>query len=153
MIPVRVIGLLCLVVISVSMLTGSLVFAQMLLDTAPVVKVHSTTVVTKDIRPGTFIEIEQDLEYLRDCGAHIDRFLFDCCSGRKMLEPVSYIHPPEGLGRFKIKFSEYVPINFKPGPARYDATPAYWCNPVQRWWTPITRPGNKSTTLPFEIVK
>lgn len=150
---VRFLGLMFLALISSVLVGGSLLFARMLMDTGPVVRVVKSQVTTQDVRACGKVEIEQMIDYMRDCGGHVDRWLFDCCGGRKQLQAVNYLHPPEGLGVKTIRFSEDVPCNFREGTARYVATPAYWCNPVQRWWTPITRPGNKSTSLPFPIIK
>ena len=33
-----------------------------------------------------------------------------------------------------------MPLNFRSGPAEYRALPSYFCNPLQRYYWPITRP-------------
>jgi hypothetical protein len=62
---------------------------------------------------------------------------------------IDYERPPQGLGTHVITFRVWIPDNFVPGPAIYRATPQYACNPLQRYYRPITRP---DTVIEFDIV-
>lgn len=74
--------------------------------------------------------------------------LYDSHTHREFLRDVDYEYRPLGLGTRTITFGEEVPANFVPGPEEYRALPAYHCNPLQKYYWPITRP---ETVLRFDI--
>ncbi|WP_449411120.1 hypothetical protein [Methylobacterium komagatae] len=112
-------------------------------------EVLSSQVLTPRVRPGDKLLIRQRIRYNRDCATHVDRALYDSHTNRRFLDDVDYRHPPLGLGVKTITFEETVPDNFGNGPAEYRALPSYWCNVLQQYYWPITRP---ETILKFGIV-
>lgn len=144
----RILGLTCLSLVSASILSTAGTLAWFAADRSVPVEVLSSEVLTPRVRPGDKLVIRQRLRYIRNCSAHIDRVLYDSHTHREFLRDVDYEYPPLGLGTRTITFEEEVPANFGPGPGEYRALPAYHCNPLQKYYWPITRP---ETVLRFEI--
>lgn len=145
---VRVLGLTCLGLVSASILGAAGTLAWFAADRSVPVEVLSSEVLTPRVRPGDKLVIRQRLRYIRNCSAHVDRVLYDSHTRREFLRDVDYEYPPLGLGTRTVTFEEDVPTNFGPGPAEYRALPAYHCNPLQKYYWPITRP---ETVLRFEV--
>ncbi|TXN79290.1 hypothetical protein [Methylobacterium sp. WL8] len=155
----RLFGYFTLTLVCGTILTVAGVFAWFAGDRAVPVVVMSSEVLTPRVRPGDKLLIRQRVRFLRDCAVHVDRALYDhAADGRTMeqsdtrrefLKDVDYDHPQLGLGVRTITFEEEVPLNFRPGPAEYRALPSYSCNPLQKFYWPITRP---ETIIRFEVV-
>ena len=145
----RVFGYFTLTLICGTILTVAGTFAWFAGDRAIPVEVLSSQVLTPRVRPGDKLVIRQRVRYLRNCAAHVDRALYDAHTHREFLRDVDYDQPPLGLGTKTITFEEDVPANFKGGTGEYRALPSYSCNPLQKYYWPITRP---ETLLRFEIV-
>ncbi|AYO83642.1 hypothetical protein [Methylobacterium brachiatum] len=145
----RILGFGCLGVICSAILTTAGVLAWFAADRALPTEVLSSEVLTPRVRPGDKLVIRQRVRYMRNCAAHVDRALYDAHTHREFLRDVDYDQPPLGLGTKTITFEEDVPANFKGGVGEYRALPSYSCNPLQKYYWPITRP---ETLLRFEIV-
>lgn len=145
----RILGGLFLSLLSASILSAAGTLAWFAADRALPVEVLSSEVLTPRVRPGDKLLIRQRVRYIRSCSAHVDRALFDSHTHREFLRDIDYESPPLGLGTRTITFEEDVPMIFQGGPGEYRATPAYHCNPLQKYYWPISRP---ETVLRFEIV-
>ena len=155
----RILGFGCLSLICSAILAAAGTLAWFAADRAVPVEVMSSEVLTPRVRPGDKLIIRQRIKYIRDCAVHVDRALYDRGNSlqpldqtdvrREWLRDIDYDHPPLGLGKRTITFEEDVPANFTAGPAEYRALPSYFCNPLQRYYWPITRP---ETILRFEII-
>jgi hypothetical protein len=145
----RILGFGCLGLICSAILSVAGVLAWFAADRAIPVEVLSSQVLTPRVRPGDKLVIRQRVRYVRNCAAHVDRALYDGHTHREFLRDVDYDQPPLGLGTKTITFEEDVPTNFKGGVGEYRALPSYSCNPLQKYYWPITRP---ETLLRFEIV-
>lgn len=144
----RIIGYLCLTTISGSILFAAAILAWWAADRALPVKVHYSWLLETSVRPGSYLHIRQEVEYVRDCRAHVDRVVYDSHTHRYFPEDIDYERPPQGLGTHIITFKVWVPEDFQPGPAFYRATPAYSCNLLQKYYWPITR---ADTVIEFDI--
>lgn len=144
----RILGLTCLSLLSASILFIAGLLAWFAADRAMPVEVLSSEVLTPRVRPGDKLVIRQRVRYFRNCSAHVDRLLNDIHTHREFLRDIDYEYPPLGLGTRTITFEEDVPMNFGPGPGEYRAAPSYACNPLQKYYWPISRP---ETVLRFEI--
>ena len=144
----RWIGYAVLCIISAAILAVAGLLAFFMTDREIPVVVLSTEVLTPTVKPGDKLVIRQRVRYTRDCGGHVDRALYDAVSSRQYLTDVDYERPPRGLGDFWLKFEETVPASFAAGEAQYRATPSYHCNPLQKYYWPITR---EDTVLKFKI--
>lgn len=144
----RILGYICLSLVSASILSTAGCMAWFAADRAVPVEVLSSEVLTPRVRPGDKLVIRQRVRYSRNCSAHVDRALYDSHTHREFLRDIDYEYPPLGLGTRTITFEEEVPANFGPGPGEYRALPAYHCNPLQKYYWPITRP---ETVLRFDI--
>lgn len=145
----RIVGTITLALVSSSIIAVAGTLAWWAADRALPVEVLSSEVLTPRVRPGDKLIIRQRVLYKRDCAAHVDRALFDSFTHRAFLPDVDYIYPPLGLGTKTITFEEEVPAIFKTGDGEYRALPSYSCNPLQKYYWPITRP---ETILRFKIV-
>ncbi|WP_345819949.1 hypothetical protein ABC766_27345 [Methylobacterium fujisawaense] len=145
---VRVLGLTCLSLVSASILSAAGMLAWFAADRAIPVEVLSSEVLTPRVRPGDKLVVRQRVRYLRNCSAHVDRLLLDSHTHREFLRDIDYEYPPLGLGIRTITFEEEVPANFGPGLGEYRAAPSYACNPLQKYYWPISRP---ETVLGFQI--
>ena len=145
----RILGLICLSLVSGAIIFGAGTLAWFAADRALPTEVLSSQVLTPRVRPGDKLLIRQRIKYTRDCAAHVDRSLYDSHTNRKFLDDVDYMHPPLGLGIKTVTFEETVPENFGDGQAEYRALPSYSCNPLQRFYWPISRP---ETILKFEVI-
>jgi hypothetical protein len=145
----RILGFACLGLFCSAILSVAGLLAWFAADRAIPVEVLSSQVLTPRVRPGDKLVIRQRVRYLRNCAAHVDRALYDSDTHREFLRDVDYDQPPLGLGTKTITFEEDVPVNFKGGTGEYRALPSYSCNPLQKYYWPITRP---ETLLRFEIV-
>ncbi len=160
MMIVRIVGYSALTIISSAILGTGGVLAWFLADRELPSVVLSSEVLTPRVKPGDRVIFRQRIDYKRDCGVHVDRYLYDRSARalppeqadirREPLRDIDYDHPPLGLGKKTIIFDEEVPITFKPGPAEYRAVPSYWCNVIHKFYWPITRP---VTILRFEVVE
>jgi hypothetical protein len=144
----RIASIFTLTLLSAAILGIAGTLAWWAADRALPVEVLSSEVLTPRVRPGDKLVIRQRVRYLRNCAAHVDRAIFDSHTHREFLKDVDYDYPPLGLGTKTVTFEEDVPLFFGGGPAEYRALPAYHCNPLQRYYWPITRP---ETVLPFQI--
>jgi hypothetical protein len=144
----RIFGFACLGLICSAIISTAGLLAWFAADRAIPVEVLSSEVLTPRVRPGDKLVIRQRIRYARNCSAHIDRVLYDSHTRREFLRDVDYEYPPLGFGTRTITFEEDVPANFGPGPAEYRALPSYSCNPLQKYYWPITRP---ETVLGFQI--
>lgn len=147
---VRIIGLTCLSLVSASILFTAGLLAWFAADRAIPVEVLSSEVLTPRVRPGDKLVIRQRVRYLRNCSAHVDRLLNDSHTHREFLRDIDYEYPPLGLGTRTITFEEDVPANFGPGLGEYRAAPSYACNPLQKYYWPISR---AETVLQFDIAQ
>lgn len=145
----RLFGYACLSIITGAILSTALLIAWWISDRTLPVKVHYSWLVNTHVTPGSYLEIRQEVEYVRDCRAHVDRVVYDSFTHRDFPADIDYERPPQGLGTHVITFRVWIPDNFVPGPAFYRATPQYACNPLQRYYWPITRP---DTVIEFDIV-
>lgn len=145
----RVLGYACPTLICGAILSTAGLLAWFAADRAVPVQLLSSEVLTPRVRPGDKLVIRQRVRYLRDCSAHVDRALYDSHTMREFLWDVDYDHPPLGIGTKTITFEEDVPATFGGGTAEYRALPSYACNPLQKFYWPITRP---ETLLRFEVV-
>lgn len=144
----RILGLTCLSLVSASILSTAGTLAWFAADRSVPVEVLSSEVLTPRVRPGDKLVIRQRVRYIRNCSAHVDRLLNDSHTHREFLRDIDYEYPPLGLGTRTITFEEEVPANFGPGPGEYRAAPSYACNPLQKYYWPISRP---ETVLRFDI--
>ncbi|CAO4166175.1 hypothetical protein [Methylorubrum aminovorans] len=149
MIAVRFFGYACLGIISAAILSTAGILAWFIADRGLPVEVPETTVLTPTVKPGGRLCIRQRVNYLRDCRGNVDRAMFDAHTHRVILPSVKYERPPQGLGQRVITTCFTVPDEFEPGPGEYHAAPEYACNPLQRYYWPITRAQN---VVRFEIV-
>lgn len=145
----RLFGYACLAVIASAILFCAIVLAWMVSDRKIPVVVHETRVLTPRLRPGEFLLIRQQVEYLRNCRAHVDRVVYDDHTHRDFPPDIDYERPPQGIGRHTITFRIRIPEDFVQGRGYYRATPVYACNFVQRYYWPITR---EDTVVSFEII-
>lgn len=145
----RLFGYACLAIIAGSIVSAALLIAWWASDRALPVRVHYSWLATENVTPGSYLHIRQEVEYVRDCRAHVDRVVYDSHTHRYFPEDIDYERPPQGLGTHVITFKIWVPEDFQPGPAFYRATPLYSCNLLQRYYWPITRP---DTVIEFDIV-
>lgn len=145
----RLFGHVCLTIICAAIVATAGTLAWFAADRTMPVHVLSSEVLTPRVRPGEKLVIRQRVQYVRDCSAHIDRALYDGETHREFLRDVDYDHPPLGIGTRIITFEEDVPGNFMPGSGEYRALPSYACNPLQKFYWPITR---AETILTFTIV-
>lgn len=145
----RILGGVCLALIcaAIMLLAGTL--AWFAADREVPTVVLSSEILTPRVRPGDKLVIRQRLKYVRACAAHVDRVLYDDHTHREFLRDVDYEYPPLGLGTRTVTFEEDVPLNFQTGFGEYRASPSYNCNPLQKYYWPITRP---ETVMKFEIV-
>lgn len=144
----RFIGYLSLSTISGFILFTAAMLAWWVSDRALPVLVLRTEVMTPLVRPRSFLYVRQDVRYVRDCRAHVDRVVYDSHTNRDFPPDIDYERPPQGVGTHTITFKVWIPDDFRPGPAYYRAAPQYACNPLQRYYWPITRP---DTVIEFEI--
>lgn len=114
------------------------------------VAVISTEVLTPSVKPGGRLSIRQKIDYVRDCAAHVDRSVYDDHTHREFLPDIDYERPPTGLGVRTYTFEIDIPEFFQPGVGTYRAAPVYSCNPLQKFYWPITRP---ETVIPFTITE
>ncbi|GJD59841.1 hypothetical protein [Methylobacterium dankookense] len=145
----RLFGYACLAIIAGAIVSTALLIAWWAADRALPVRVHYSWLATENVTPGSYLHIRQEVEYVRDCRAHVDRVVYDSHTHRYFPEDIDYERPPQGLGTHVITFKIWVPEDFQPGPAFYRATPLYACNMLQRYYWPITRP---DTVIEFDIV-
>lgn len=146
---VRFFAYTCLGIISGFFILVTLTLAWFIADRKMPVELIGQEVLTPEVRPGGKLVIRQHVRYVRNCHALVDRALFDSFTHRSILPAVVYERPPQGLGDRTITFIINVPEEFEPGPGEYRTTPAYSCNPLQRYYWPITR---ESNVVPFTIV-
>lgn len=128
-----------LLVVCVVIIGATGLVAFWVTDRALPVEVLDTEVVTPEVEPGGKLVIRQTVKYLRDCGAHADRTLWDDHTNRQWLMDIDYEKPPDGLGERPITFKVDVPFHFRPGKGRYQSAPIFWCNPIQKYFWPIDR--------------
>lgn len=140
----------CLAVISSAIIGTAGTIAWWAGDRRLPVNILTTEVITPEVKPGGRLTVRQKIEYVRDCPAHVDRTVYDDATHREFLPDIDYERPPTGLGIRTVTFEIDIPPFFVPGMGTYRAQPNYWCNPLQKFWWPISRP---ETVIPFTIMR
>ncbi|WP_132256544.1 hypothetical protein [Methylobacterium segetis] len=144
----RIFGYFCLSVISGGILFAAFTLAWFAGDRRLPVEILQTDVLTPVVKPGGKLVVSVRVRYLRECKGHIDRALYDSHTHRFWLPDIDYERPPQGLGEFTYTTEIDVPDFFGSGPAEFRGVPTYACNPLQRYYWPITR---DDIVVPFEV--
>lgn len=144
----RILGYLCLSVITGAILATGGLLAWFIADRRPPVELVRSELVTPVVKPGDKLVIRNTVRYLRDCKGHIDRALYDSRTHRAFLPDVDYERPLQGLGEFTYTTELDVPSYFESGPAHFRAVPSYYCNFVHTYYWPIERP---EVIMRFEV--
>ncbi|AWN43186.1 hypothetical protein [Methylobacterium durans] len=144
----RIFGYFCLAVISSAILLAAGTLAWFAADRKLPVEIVSTDVLTPVVKPGGKLIVQTRIRYLRECNTHVDRAIYDSHTHRRFLPDIDYERPPQGLGEFTYTSEIDVPDFFGSGPAEFRAVPIYACNPLQRYYWPITR---DDIVVPFEV--
>lgn len=118
-------------------------------DRSPPFTILSEKLDSVTVRPGG--ELDRTITYIqrKRCFVHSDRMIVDAASVRHMLDPVEF---QAGIGAVGVPQTYVlkipIPSDIAIGPARFESTTVYKCNPLHAIW-PIYSPYRP---LFFEVI-
>lgn len=130
---------------------GSVNLGLWVADREPPIEYEAATALATSVPQGGTIDVEFSVFRKRICPLVAKRWLYDAVGERHSIPQYT-----TGLkllaGRETYRRSITVPTAATPGPARYEVTLDYICNPLQNWIGPIqvVSPPIKFTITPSE---
>lgn len=105
-------------------------------DTAPPVKFISARLEQSSVDPGSFLQIDYEVETERLCPGDLQRVVADGRNVLHFIEPYTFTQTGKtanAIGKRNVRVSIPVPVGASPGAAKYQAILRYYCNPLQRF--------------------
>lgn len=105
-------------------------------DTVPPVKFVTAHIERSTVEPGSFLQIDYEVDTERLCPGDLQRVIADGRNVLHFIEPYTFTQTgrtAKAIGKKNVRVSIPVPLGASPGSAKYQAIVRYYCNPLQRF--------------------
>jgi hypothetical protein len=138
------------VVVAVSLVVMAGDLGYMVSERTPPFDVKAESLASVRVKPGGVLERRVTYVQRKQCFVHSDRVIVDSRDRRYILP---YMEWQAGMGPVGVEQTYVtdipIPFDIAPGPARYESTTIYKCNPLHSFW-PIISPYRP---IFFEVVE
>lgn len=102
-------------------------------DRDPPTNLIAITIDNDPVMRGGVIKVRHNFIRNRACHVRLQQFVWDSQNQRLVIPAEEYIADPGAIGEENFLTFARLPVDMHPGPARYRAVRAYYCNPLHSW--------------------
>lgn len=103
------------------------------IERAPV-ELIDRSVIAQNVKAGDFLQINNVLKWTKECSIYVDRVVTDSDGVARNYQPADIYKIVPGSKTERIVAEIHIPGSAAKGPARYNSTFVWSCNPLQRVW-------------------
>jgi hypothetical protein len=100
----------------------------------PPTDIMERSVVMQNVKAGDYLQIKNVLRWTKECSVYVERMITDSDGVARNYQPADVYNIARGSQIETIVAEIHIPGSAAKGPARYNSTFVWSCNPLQRVW-------------------